>query len=205
MSLTKRLTFLEAALDVKPPTYPARPISGGPFDASRKPFGDWAYELKYNGWRALIHGPTGQMWNRHLKRLSIEKEFAVVLPRLAEVSRRSGVEWWDAEALERRHDFARGSLIILDCVVPDQTYAERQDLLNRWFVPADVMLSTNELRRTFVQRNGHDLWLDIPRLNGQRPGLVEGLVAKRTDSEYPFQLRRAEVTFPFWVKHRLHF
>jgi hypothetical protein len=33
----------------------------------------------------------------------------------------------------------------------------------------------------------------------------EGLVAKRNDSPYPFQLRSADVEYPMWQKHRWRF
>lgn len=190
---------------ITPPAYPARPISGGPFNLAPEKFGDWAYELKYNGWRALVHGPTGQMFNRHLKPLSIQSEFTETLKKLAEASLVESVEWWDCEALERRHDFARGSLIVLDAAVPGVSYAERQEILSSLFRPLDYAgMKSNQLCRT-VSADGGALWEAVPRLNKIWPELVEGIVAKRLDSEYPFQLRRAEQEFPFWLKHRIHY
>ena len=95
---------------MNPITYPARPINGGSLNKARPKPGQWFYEPKYNGWRALIHVPTGTMFNRQLQRLSIAKEFAVALDKL----KQTHFEWLDCEALERRHDIGRGSLIVLD-------------------------------------------------------------------------------------------
>ena len=50
---------------MNPITYPARPINGGPLEKARPKHGEWFYEPKYNGWRALVHVPTGTMFNRH--------------------------------------------------------------------------------------------------------------------------------------------
>ena len=46
-------------------TYPARPIQGGPLELAPPKRGLWYAEPKLNGWRALIHMPSGTMWNRH--------------------------------------------------------------------------------------------------------------------------------------------
>ncbi len=42
-----------------PITYPARPVNGGSFDKARPKIGVWHYEPKNNGWRALVHAPSG--------------------------------------------------------------------------------------------------------------------------------------------------
>ncbi len=59
----------------RPITFPARPIQGGKLDKAPKKTGLWFAEPKFNGWRALVHCPSGTMWNRHGGRLSIEREF----------------------------------------------------------------------------------------------------------------------------------
>jgi hypothetical protein len=112
---------------MKPLTYPARPINGGPLDKARpKLGGPWLYELKYNGWRALVHVPSGTMFNRQGQKLSIAGEFAAALDKL----KHSQFEWLDCEALDRRHGLGRGSLIVLD--EPDSTlpYADRPGRLD---------------------------------------------------------------------------
>ena len=55
---------------VPPPlyTYPARPLNGGPFDKAPPKRGAWAAEPKFNGWRALVHIPSGTIFNRHGER-----------------------------------------------------------------------------------------------------------------------------------------
>src|SRR5713226_5221799 len=97
---------------MKPITYPARPLNGGRFGlVTKKAVHLWS--MKVNGWRALIHTPTGTMFNRQGEELTIAGEFAEALEDLS----RSSIEWLDCEALERRHNIGRGSLIILDAVV----------------------------------------------------------------------------------------
>jgi hypothetical protein len=82
--------------------------------------GEWFYEPKYNGWRALVHIPTGTMFNRKGKRLSVEKEFSAALDKLRAAWRSNlAFQWIDCEALERRHSIGRGTLIVLDAV-PEQ-------------------------------------------------------------------------------------
>jgi hypothetical protein len=103
-----------------PPTYPARPIGGGKLElAPRKP-GHWQAEPKYNGWRALVHCSSGTMWNRHGARLTIAREFESALEQLRLLAP-LGLEWADCEALERRHAIGRGTLVVLDWIVPDAT------------------------------------------------------------------------------------
>jgi ATP-dependent DNA ligase len=43
------------------PSYPARPLNGGPLELAPPKPGQWGYEPKYNGWRALVHAPTGSI------------------------------------------------------------------------------------------------------------------------------------------------
>ena len=64
---------------LNPPTFPARPVNGGPLEKARPKSGVWNVEPKVNGWRTLVHVPTGTMWNRHGIRLSIAKEFKPAL------------------------------------------------------------------------------------------------------------------------------
>lgn len=128
------------------PPFPARPINGGPLDRARpKPFPErWAYEPKVNGWRAVIHTPTGSMFNRKGEPMSIADEFSTVLGaiRMACMDLRNACmdlqagafapEWLDCEAFERRHALGRGSLVLFDYIPKptDKTpWRERQQLL----------------------------------------------------------------------------
>jgi hypothetical protein len=70
------------------------------------------------------------MWNRHGQRLTIEREFEAALDQLRPLAG-SGLVWADCEALERRHQIGRGSLVVLDWI-PESgspTYEERRGFL----------------------------------------------------------------------------
>src|SRR5436190_8178661 len=111
-------------------TYPARPIQGGRLELAPPKRGLWYAEPKLNGWRALIHTPSGTMWNRHGTLLTIADCFRPALAKLARLSSR-GLVWADCEALERRHNLGRGTLVVLD-LVPESgapTYQQRRHLL----------------------------------------------------------------------------
>ena len=104
---------------MKPVTFPARPLNGGRFGMFPQN-NTRLWSAKLNGWRALVHTPTGTIFNRQGQELSIAAEFAEALDELSRI----GIEWIDAEGLERRHNIGRGSLILLDAVIPD-TASER--------------------------------------------------------------------------------
>src|ERR1051326_3324371 len=109
---------------MRPITFPARPLNGGRFGlVTKKPVHLWS--MKVNGWRALIHTPTGTMFNRQGEELTIAGEFAEALEDLS----RSSIEWLDCEALERRHNIGRGTLIILDAVGPVLNAGQRYTTL----------------------------------------------------------------------------
>ena len=120
-------------------SYPARPIQGGKLDRAPKKTGLWYAQPKYNGWRALVHCPSGAMWNRHGGRLSIAHEFDGALCELQKFSE-AGLIWADCEAMERRHSVGRRSLIVLD-LIPDSgspTYEHRREFLES-VVPLERM------------------------------------------------------------------
>src|ERR1043165_28768 len=102
-----------------PPTYPLRPVNGGPLPKALPKTGRWIYEPKYNGWRTLVHVPTGAMFNRKCEPLSIASEFAQGVALRQSALDADAFEWADCEALERRHGIGRGSLIVLD-VIPHE-------------------------------------------------------------------------------------
>jgi len=112
----------------RPPFFPARPVNGGPLPKALPKSGDWSVEGKYNGWRAWVHNPTGAMFNRKLEPLSISHEFKPAL----DVLRQLPWEWSDTEALERRHNIGRGTLILLDYLPdnPVETYIERKSFMH---------------------------------------------------------------------------
>src|SRR6266478_4854755 len=121
---------------VRPPSYPARPLNGGALDLAPPKSGQWLYEPKYNGWRALVHAPTGTMFNRYGQHLSIAAEFANALKRLRETTVMVdgiAVEWFDCEALDRRHTLGRGTLLAFDYLrpsgMPSEPLHKRKELL----------------------------------------------------------------------------
>jgi ATP-dependent DNA ligase len=194
------------------PTFPLRPVNGGPLDRALPKTGKWRFEPKYNGWRSLVHIATGTMFNRHGKLLSIQDEFTGALDALRTTLDADAFKWADVEALERRHGIGRGCLLVLD-VLPEPacaqaTCAERR----RWL---DAVLPELDLAPP-----GHfpllsippaiygtlEAWRDLQLIN-QRLGcpFYEGMVAKREDSLYPRQLRSPDLEFPFWLKHRWAF
>ncbi len=96
--------------------FPARPIQGGRLELAPPKRGLWFAEPKLNGWRTLIHTPTGTMWNRHGTLLTIADCFRPALGALAKLADR-GLVWADCEALERRHNLGRGTLVVLDVIL----------------------------------------------------------------------------------------
>lgn len=188
-------------------TYPARPISGGGLERAPAKHGEWAVEPKYNGWRVLVHAPTGTAYNRKGNPLSITKEFSAALALLREAwTRDNSLEWIDCEGLERRHTIGRGTLIILDAVIPG-TYDQRRAVLAANFQPIPYYQSPppdgifiaaayemDEARTIYdllLQQN--DLW-NAP--------FYEGVVMKQRNSTYPIQLRSPDETTAHWIKHR---
>ncbi|HEV7924441.1 MAG TPA: hypothetical protein VGR14_03755 [Verrucomicrobiae bacterium] len=194
-------------------TYPARPINGGHLKYALPKVGQWSYEPKYNGWRGLLHVPTGAMWNRHGKRLSIASEFAKAAGKL----KLTPFEWLDVEALHRRHRLGRGTLIVLDPVMrpdlPPQPYTERVQLLYDYLVepewaeclPQGVKPADNAVYIPPVYGEGErdELWKQLQEVNKSLGcDFYEGLVAKRDDSLYPIQLNSPDQCTPTWMKHR---
>ena len=201
--------------EMNPITYPVRPLNGGRFGLiTKKPVHLWSAKL--NGWRALIHTPTGTMFNRRGEELSITSEFAEALEQIS----RCGIEWLDAEALERRHNIGRGCLVILDSIVPNLTAAERywrliEEAEKLGWPSLGIGHRPEEnqvylLKQTAMSDASHtgklvltDWWGWMQRVNRDwGVEFYEGFVAKRADSAYPIQLRSPNAECPFWIKHR---
>jgi hypothetical protein len=197
-------------------TYPARPIQGGRLELAPPKRGQWYAEPKFNGWRALIHTPTGTMWNRHGALLTIADCFRPALGALAKLAGR-GLVWADCEALERRHNLGRGTLVVLD-VVPESgrpSYEQRRAMLET-LIPTDAVFSGDTSRPvpcgvavltpTMRAESHADALAFYNRLRAANRALrcdfFEGVVMKRADSIYPVQLRSASEEFRGFVKHR---
>jgi hypothetical protein len=133
---------------------------------------------------------------------------------------RSPIEWLDCEALERRHDLGRGSLIVLDSIVPKLLAGERYQLLvkqaeqlqwpilgieqrpepNKVYVCKQVAMSDASRSGKLVLT---DWWGWMQRVNKEwGADFYEGLVARRSDSAYAIQLRSPEAECSSWIKHR---
>ena len=209
-----RLINAAPSAPVSPITYPARPIQGGKLDLAPRKIGVWFAEPKYNGWRALVHCPSGTMWNRHGKRLSIAAEFGPALQELRGLVR-YGLIWADCEALERRHAIGRGSLIVLDwiCETGAPTYEHRRDFLATFIeterlslgewpaFPENAVLIPPSIRDNGTAALAFYRSLrDINRKLGA--DFFEGVVMKRGGTAYPVQLRSDGEECRAMVKHR---
>lgn len=187
-------------------TYPARPVKGAFNPAHRLP-GNWAYEPKLNGWRAMLYLPTGTLYNRHGKPLSIGHEFRWAI---GELFARFGDEftWLDVEALERRHTMLQGWLVLLDVIVPMVSYKERRELfaglpeLDLNPVPSRMKGWVCRLPSYTIDQTDN-VWEMMQLVNQANAApFYEGFVAKRIESEYPIQTRSDSETTQDWVKMR---
>ena len=194
-------------------SYPARPLQGGKLDRAPKKIGLWYAQPKYNGWRAVVHCPSGTMWNRHGGRLSIAHEFDAALRELKKLSER-GLVWADCEAMERRHKVGRRSLIVLDWIPDSESpnYEERREFLQSLLplermslgegtMPEDSVL----LAPSIAETNGQALQLyrSLEAINRSvLADVFEGVVMKRAVGAYPVQLRSPDEKCRFWQKHR---
>lgn len=208
------------AEEPKPPqllTYPARPIQGGRLELAPPKRGVWFAEPKMNGWRAVVHTSSATMWNRHGSRLTIAHCFRDALDELRDLAD-EGLVWADCEALDRRHDVARGTLIVLDAIPASPTfspaYTERRAFLESLGIPQERFSSgihTGDERplllTTSVPACPHnELLAFYQTLHSANHRLgcefFEGVVMKRGNSSYPVQLRSSTEKCREWVKHR---
>ena len=214
MSHQSLINAKSVPIPTHPPTFPSRPIRGGKLELAPKKSGIWFAEPKYNGWRALVHTPTRAMWNHHGQRLTIEREFAQALAVLHDLAG-SGLVWADCEALERRHQIGRGSLVVLDWI-PESgspTYEERREFLAKLI--ETERLSTGEWQSfpenalvlpPSVRDDGNavpDFYASLKAINRRlRCDFFEGVVLKRGNAPYPVQLRSDTEECRGAIKHR---
>jgi len=198
-------------------TYPARPIQGGRLELAPPKRGEWFAEPKVNGWRALVHTPSGAMWNRHGKRLTIAHCFKDALDELRDLGD-EGLVWADCEALQRRHDVARGTLIVLDAIPADPkftpTYQERRAFLESLRIPQERFscgIHEGEPRplllTTSVPACDHNALLAFyfglkEASHTLKAPFFEGIVMKKADAPYPIQLRSSTEECRAMIKHR---
>jgi len=201
----------ESSAVLRPCTYPARPLNGGPLERALPKSGQWHYEPKYNGWRALVHAPTGTMFNRYGQRLTIQREFSAALAALRALRLGNGagiVEWYDCEALERRHALGRGALLVFDYIGSDPYLRRKQRLaeglaVHDYAVPPRPDCACSVSAPAPGDMDPLEFYRRLKQLNVQWGcPFYEGVVAKRADSPYPVQLRSANLEFAGWMKHR---
>jgi ATP-dependent DNA ligase len=197
-------------------TYPARSIQGGRLELAPPKRGLWYAEPKLNGWRTLIHTPSGTMSSRHGALLTIADCFWPALGTLAKLASR-GLVWADCEALERRHNLERGTLVVLDVVLESgaPTYEQRRAMLES-LVPIDAVFSGDTSRAVpsnamvltpTMRADSHaDALAFYQRLRDAnrtlRCDFFEGVVMKQAGSAYPVQSRSAKEECRWWVKRR---
>jgi hypothetical protein len=133
-----------------------------------------------------------------------------------EILKRSQFEWLDVEALERRHNLGRGSLIVLDYPTPELAtwhYERRGQFLYDHIIASglgECLIQTLKpeenkvyLAPSYGPEERDELWAQLQDVN-RRLGCIfyEGVVAKKNDSLYPIQLNNPDQTTPTWMKHR---
>jgi ATP-dependent DNA ligase len=192
---------------VTPITFPARPVNGGRLELAPAKRGEWAVEPKLNGWRVLVHAPTATAFTRHGERLSIAGEFAAALRTLRGVGECHGIDWFDCEGMERRHGIGRGTLVVLDAVIPGAYRDRRRNLLTAIGEPLPIDIQPPDqsvsLVPSFPMAEASAIYARLRELNHLwHAPFYEGVVMKRADSAYPIQNRSATEEFPGWMKHR---
>ena len=128
-----------------------------------------------------------------------------------------GLVWADCEALKRRHNLGRGTLVVLD-VVPESgapSHEQRRVLLES-LILSDTVFSGETSRAmpcnsvvltpTMRAHSQSDALAFHKRLRAANRALgcdfFEGVVMKRAASVYPVQMRGPTEEFRGWVKHR---
>ncbi|MEI8309320.1 MAG: hypothetical protein WCH98_01050 [Verrucomicrobiota bacterium] len=188
-------------------TFPARPVNGGRLELAPPKRGEWSAEPKLNGWRVLVHAPTMTAFTRHGERLSIAGEFAAALRILRGIGECCEIDWFDCEGLERRHGIGRGTLMVLDALIPSAYRDRRSNLVTAIGKPLPIdtqpLHESVSLVPSFPMAEASDIYARLRELNQLwRSPFYEGIVMKRADSSYPIQIRSATEEFAGWVKHR---
>jgi hypothetical protein len=198
--------------------YPPAALNGGPLDTAPPKVGEWVWQPKVDDWRAVIHTPTGTVWNQYgkLKLSSITDKFKTALRTLLEARCHLGNgEWLDVGMMENRHDMMRGCIIVFDLIEAGVPFMQRRARLRSMFpvLPYDVSRLLSEtggqVRDSVYLISQWDnkpepiklyTWLQQENdFIGHK--FYEGLVAKRVQSLYPFGRAPKQVT-PDWIKHR---
>ena len=125
-----------------------------------------------------------------------------------------GLVWADCEALERRHNLGRGTLVVLDLIPESGTpiYTTRRAMLES-LLPCDPIFDGDTSHPVpcgavvlTPARRVDDALAFYQRLREANRALgcdfFEGVVMKRANAPYPVQLRSTTEEFRGWCKHR---
>lgn len=190
-------------------TFPMRPINGARLESAQPKIGDWVFDLKANGQRLLINTRTRQCWNRHGKftEKGMRAEYDHAINALCDAF--PDVEWLDAEGFLRRHKTGKGSITVLDAILPGVPLMQRYELLKR--LP-EIPATAPEIQGKAIYRIPRFPWSDIDSVYGElraaniKLGLAatfEGVVAKSLDDVgYLIQKRNDTHDTVLWHKHR---
>jgi hypothetical protein len=197
--------------------YPPAPLNGGPLTSLTPPkVGEWVWQPKIDDWRAVIHTPTGTIWNQYgqLSSFTDTDKFTSALGWLRVLqSEEAQYEWLDVGMMQNRNDMMRGSVVVLDLIVPNQPFHMRRKRLESMFqhMPlATITVGRPDLANDRVylvpqvtgEKAGRTLYTDLQLQNvalGRK--FYEGVVAKEVTSHYLFG-QRPKQQWPNWIKHR---
>jgi len=190
--------------------YPMRPTMGGNTVPIMMFGRGYIWEPKYNGWRMLVNVRTGVCYNRRGKESSVGDEFKKAIEWL--MIRFGNYGWLDCEALARRHDQAKGTLIVFDAPnLADQPYPARVDGLKAIPVlPVDQPLDPKFVNSPVFRPPQYEthqgvsyIWRYMQAANVEMEcDFYEGLVAKKIGSRYHKEYNSSSRESPDWVKFR---
>jgi hypothetical protein len=161
---------------------------------------------------AVIHIPTGTIFNRHGQIMSIGNEFTEAVGDLSQ----SPFDWLVCEALSRRHEIAKGSLFIIDWINPELTMIKRHQSLRDWFPLHEYKVLPVEDRAYLIEQfedsdDGlYGRWTDMQAMNiwltmdivKEPIEFYEGFVATDKYSKYQMQLQSPNKTTNRIQKYR---
>lgn len=205
-------------MTVAPICLPPAPVNGGRLEHAPDKVGVCVWQPKPDDWRAVLHVPSGRLWNQYGKQSSIRTKFDKAILFIQE---RTRIDWLDVGLMNNRHDLMRGCIIIFDAI-PDfdkeMGLLRRYGLLKHTFptLPMDVadllgrtggqvrdsVYLINQWENVSCHQDAmqRQAWLQIQNeAIGHK--FFEGLVAKRALSPYPFN-QRSKVETGDWIKHR---
>jgi hypothetical protein len=200
--------------------YPPAPLNGGPLETAPAKVGSWIWQPKVDDWRAVLHVPSGTVWNQYGQPSSITDKFTNAIATLqTSLSRESwAFEWLDVGMMENRHDLMRGCIIVLDWILFQCPFYQRRAHLRSVLpsLPFDVsrlltetggqvrdsvyLISQWDNCETLTDALKKEAWLQNENtIIGHK--FYEGLVAKRRDSLYTFG-RKTKQKVDWMIKHR---